>query len=174
MLNPRILRRCASALVTVAALFGLQAPAESGDMAIQLAVVHAGPRQVEDTTQSAIVRDYCQAWGAMITALDDNNAAALDSSFVGTAHDQLTAHIRDQKQTGVRTRINDRGHTLEALFYSPEGSAMQLHDSANVEIQLLDGGTVIQSEQTTLHYVVLMTAAEDHWKVRVLQAVPAF
>jgi hypothetical protein len=38
----------------------------------------------------------------------------------------------------------------------------------------MDGGNVIHSEDATLHYVVLLTAAENSWKVRVLEAVPAF
>ena len=173
-MNRGILRWCGSALAVVAAVVVLQARAESNRPEDQLAVTHAGPRQVEDTTKKAILRDYSEAWRAMTTALDDNNAAALDSSFIGTAQEELMARIQDQKRTGVRTRISDSGHNLEAVFYSPEGSALQLHDSANVEIELLDGGTVIHSEQTTLHYVVLMTVTEDRWKVRLFQAVRTF
>jgi hypothetical protein len=174
MLNRGILRWCGSALAIVAAVIVLQARAESNRPEDQLAVTRAGPRHVEDTTKKAILRDYSEAWRAMITSLDDNNEVALDSPFIGTAHEELMARIQDQKRTGVRTRISDRGHKLEAVFYSPEGSVLQLHDSANVEIELLDGDRVIHSEQTTLHYVVLMTVAEDRWKVRLFQAVPAF
>ena len=157
-------------LAMAVTLFALSLPAQD----IRLAVAHAVPRQVEDTTQKAIVRNYSGAWVAMAEALEKNNPAALDAAFTGAAHDQLAARIHDQKQTGLHTQISDRGHNLEAVFYSPDGSAMQLHDSVDVEIQVMDGGTVVHSEQTTLHYVVLMTVAEDRWKVRLLQSVPGF
>ena len=68
----------------------------------------------------------------------------------------------------------DKGHKVEAVFYSPEGSAMELHDTAQVQLQLMDGSKVIHSEDATVHYVVLLTAAENSWKVRVLEAVPRF
>lgn len=166
---------CSSWIVAVAlALFTLNVLADDNPPDVQLSIVHAAPRQMEDTTQKAIVRDYSAAWRALTTALGNNNAEALDSAFTGIAHEQLAARVQDQKKTGVRTQLTDRGHNLEAVFYSPEGSAMQLHDTVQVEIQVSDGGTLIHFEETTLHYVVLMTVAEDRWKVRLLQAVPGF
>ena len=50
---------------------------------------------------------------------------------------------------------------------------MELHDTAQLQIQLLDGDKVVASQDVTAQYVVLMTAAENSWKVRVLQEVPA-
>ena len=38
----------------------------------------------------------------------------------------------------------------------------------------MDGDKVLHSEDATVHYIALLTAAENSWKVRVLQAVPAF
>ena len=80
--------------------------------------------------------------------------------------------MEGQRTSNLRTRIIDRGHKLEAIFYSPEGSAMQLRDTAKLELQLLDGDTVIGKQQITANYVALMTVAEDRWKVRLLQQVP--
>jgi hypothetical protein len=139
---------------------------------VQLSTDSATPRQVEDTTQKAIVRDYTAAWAALIAALANNQPGALDASFAGDAHDQLALRVVNQRKAGLRTQITDRGHKLEAVVYTPEGSAMQLHDTAQVEVQIMDGDKVIHSERATLHYVVLMTAAEDRWKVRVLEEVP--
>ena len=51
---------------------------------------------------------------------------------------------------------------------------MELHDTAQSKSQLMDGDKVIRSEDATLHYIALLTAAENSWKVRVLEAVPAF
>ena len=34
------------------------------------------------------------------------------------------------------------------MFYSPEGSAMELHDTAQLQIQLLDGDKVVHIAKT--------------------------
>ena len=91
-----------------------------------------------------------------------------------TAQEKLVATIDGQRKNGLHQEIVDRGHTVDAVFYSPEGSAMELHDTAQVQLQLMDGTKVIHSEDATVRYVVLLTAAENSWKVRVLEAVPAF
>jgi hypothetical protein len=49
-----------------------------------------------------------------------------------------------------------------------------MHDTAQFEIQQMDGSNVVHSEQVTLHYLALLTPAENSWKVRVLQTVPNF
>jgi hypothetical protein len=139
---------------------------------VQLSTASATPREVEDTTQKAIVRDYTAAWAALTAALAKNETAVLDASFTGVARDELGARVAAQRKNGLRTEITDRGHKLEAVVYTPEGSAMQLHDTAQVDLQIMDGGKVIHSEHATLHYVVLMTVAEDRWKVRLLEEVP--
>ena len=51
---------------------------------------------------------------------------------------------------------------------------MQLKDTANIEVQLLDGSKVVSSQPGTILYVVLMTPAENSWKIRDLEAVPSF
>lgn len=139
-----------------------------------LSVQNAGPRSVEDTTQRSVARDYAAAWKAMTAALDQNRTDILAANFTGTASDKLIASVLEQRKSGLHQRILDKGHNVEAVFYSPEGSAMELHDTAQVQLQLMDGGNVIHSEDATLHYVVLLTAAENSWKVRVLEAVTAF
>lgn len=141
---------------------------------VELAVDKAQPREVEDTTQEAIVRDYASAWKVLEQTLGNNGDSGLALNFAGTALDQLQSRLDSQRKSNVRTRYVDRGHKLEAVFYSPEGSAMQLHDTAQVEIQTYDGGTLLSSQPVTLHYVVLMTTAEDRWKVRLLEGVPGF
>lgn len=142
--------------------------------AITMDVQNAVPRQVEDTTEKAVARDYSAAWQAMTEALDKNRANLLAANFVGAAADKLTATVKQQQQTGLHQRFVDKGHTVQAVFYSPEGSAMELHDTAHLQIELLDGDKVIHSEEATVHYVALLTAAENSWKVRILQAVPSF
>ena len=129
---------------------------------------------MEDTTSRAIVRDYGRAWRDLSQALEQNRADLLGGSFVGIARDRLAAEIAAQSKAGLRTRYIDRGHKVQAVFYSPEGSAMQLRDVAQYEIDLLDGNDVVAKQDVTVNYLALMTVAEDRWKVRVLQAVPTF
>jgi hypothetical protein len=137
--------------------------------AVQLNVKNAQPREVEDVTQSAIVRDYTLAWQAISTSLANNTLQPLNDNFVGFALDKLTQRVKDQKQNGLTTRIIDRGHKVDAIFYSQDGAAIELKDTANIETQVLDGGTVIHSDQAQIHYYAVMTGAEDRWKVRVLE-----
>lgn len=137
---------------------------------IQLNITNAGPRQVEESTQQAIIRDYSAAWQALSTALASNSTTSLNDNFIGYALSKLTERVKDQQQNGIKTRIVDRGHKLDAIFYSPDGSALELRDTATLETQVLDGNTVIYSDQAQVHYYAVMTGAEDRWKVRVLES----
>lgn len=139
---------------------------------ITLSVANVGPRQVEEPTQNAIVRDYGRAWAAMARAMEENNPSALGEIWVGNAKEKLLASIDAQKNAGMTSRIVDRGHKLQAVFYSAEGSALQLRDTATVETQVLDGNNVVATDTATVNYIVLMTPAADGWQVRILQAVP--
>jgi hypothetical protein len=146
----------------------------ASEPSFSLNVQNAGPRQVEDTTERAVARDYAAAWQAMTKAVAENRSDILGANFIGNANEKLAAAIEDQKKNGLHQQIVERGHTIEAVFYSPEGSAMELHDNAQVQLHLMDGSKVVHSEGATIHYVVLLTAAENSWKVRVLEAVPSF
>ena len=141
---------------------------------VSLNVQNAAPRQVEETTEKAIARDYAAAWQAMSAALAQNRPDLLNANFVGTAGEKLAATVEEQRKAGIHQRILDKGHNVNAVFYSPEGSAIELQDTAKLEIQLLDGDKVVHSEDVTLHYIALLTAAADSWKVRVIEAVPSF
>lgn len=141
--------------------------------AVTLDIQNASPRQVEDATEKAVARDYAAAWRAMADALDQNRPDLLGANFIGTADDKLAETIKQQKKAGLHRRYVDRGHRVRATFYSSEGSAMELHDTAQLQVQVLDGDKVVASQDVTAHYVVLMTAAENSWKIRVLQEVPA-
>jgi hypothetical protein len=139
---------------------------------VRLNTANVGPRQLEDSTQKAIVRDYTSAWQALNTALNNNNTTPLNENFVGFALDKFTQRVKDQQHHGLRTRIVDRGHKVDAIFYSRDGSTVQLRDTASIETQILDGNTVIHSDQAQVQYIAVMTGAEDRWKVRVLESTP--
>ena len=151
--------------------FALQAfAADQG--ASKLTFSNAEPREVEDTTQQAVARDYSAAWKSLSQALEQNRANLLNANFVGVAREKFGQAIADQQKNGLRRRYIDRGHSAQVIFYSVDGSSMQIRDTAQFEIQLLDGEKVVSSETATVNYIALLTPAENSWRVRVLEAVP--
>ena len=80
---------------------------------------HAAPRDVEETTQKALARDYATAWQVMTEALDQNRADLLAANFIGTANEKLSATIQQQNKAGLHQHITDQGHAVDAVFYSP-------------------------------------------------------
>ena len=139
---------------------------------VELNADNVGPRGIEELTSKTITRDYANAWKTMAEALDKNRPDLLDGYFTGFAKDKLAQLIAQQKQTGIRIKYDDRGHKVDALFYSPSGDAMQLRDRAQLGIEIRDGGKVIHNEQGTVQYLVLMTPCADRWLVRDLVTTP--
>ena len=138
--------------------------------AVHVDFSNAAPREVEDTTQKAVLRDYAAAWKGLSTALAQNSLAPLNENFTGFALNKLTQRVKAQQQNGLSTRILDHGHKVEAVFYSPDGSAIELKDTASLETQVLDGSNIIHSDQAQVHYYAVLTGAEDRWKVRLLES----
>ncbi len=130
-----------------------------------------GPRSIEELTGRNVTRDYAYAWRDLAAASRSNRAELLNDYFTGFAKDHLTQRIADQKRTGVTIRYTDRGHNVKAFFYSPDGGEMQLLDSAQLDLEILDGDKVIHHETVTQAYLVLMTPGADRWFVRSLTAV---
>ena len=141
---------------------------------VKLDAAQIQPRPLEQLTGRAIVRTYSNAWKNLETALAENRPQLIDESFVGYAHDKLLSQVQEQQKAGLNTRYVDHGHEVEAIFYSPEGSAIELRDTARLELQLLDGGKVVSSRNVTRKYIAIVTVVEDGWKVRVLDGVPEF
>jgi hypothetical protein len=141
---------------------------------VQLDVSKAGPRAVESQTEQVILRDYRAAWTSLAQALEFNTLDPLEGPFVGTCKKVLADTVTSQRSTGLSSRYSDQNHKLEAVFYAPEGDVIELHDTAEYQLQVLDGGKSIQDQHMVVHYVVLMTPAADRWVIRQLQAVPQF
>lgn len=136
---------------------------------VTLDASQAGPREVEDQTREAIQRDYAKAWQVMAQALAENRAEVLGTGFVGIAKDKLAEAVSNQSKAGLSRKIVDHGHKVQVLFYSPEGSAIQLQDTVQLEVQYLEDGKVVHSEPITATYLAVMTPAENAWRVRILQ-----
>ena len=141
---------------------------------VQLDVSKAGPRAVESLTERGILRDYSFAWTTLAQALESNSLEPLNGPFVGAAKDWFTRAVAKQRENGLSSRYANQSHKVEVVFYAPEGDVIELHDTADYQLQVFDGGKVIDDEHVVIHYVVLMTPAADRWVIRQLQAVPQF
>ena len=156
----------------IAALMSIQVHAAGDNARVELNADNMGPRPIEDLTRDHIVRDYTKAWETMRRAFENRDASLLNGYFTGEAKTALANKVADEARTGVTLRYVDHGHKLDGLFYSPAGDAMQLHDHAELEMQVLDGDKVIHTETVSMNYVVLMTPGADRWLVRYLQSIP--
>ena len=155
-------------------LFSLALKAADAPVHVQLTTKNAGPRTIENLTEQGILRDYRLAWTSMAQALEFNTNDPLEGPFAGEAKRQITETVTQQQHSGLSQRYADQNHRLEAIFYAPEGDVMELHDTAEYQHQVLDGGKIIHDEHVVLHFVVLMTPGADRWVIRQLQAVPQF
>jgi hypothetical protein len=131
-----------------------------------------GPRTLEKQTETAVVRDYLKAWHSMSVALEQNRPDLLDADFVGTAKQKLADTVHEQARLGMETRYHDTAHDLRLVFYSPEGMSIQLLDKVEFEVQIVDHGKVLSTQQVRARYVAVLTPTEVRWKVRVFQAEP--
>lgn len=145
--------------------------AADGAPQVTLNVTKAAPRAVESLTERAITRDYKFAWSNLDVAMETNSADPLNGLFVGPASSWLAEAINGQRSSGITSRYLNQVHKVDAVFYAPEGDVIELHDSAEYDLEIRDGGKTIHNEHATVEYVVLMTPGADRWVVRQLQAI---
>lgn len=155
-------------------LYRALAAAPDDEIQVRINAAQIAPRQLEEVVGRAIVQQYSRAWKNLETALDQNNTDVLNESFVGYAQEKLSAQVAAQKKAGLSMRYVDHGHQVDGILYSRDGSAIELRDTAQLEIQYLDGNKVVATEKTPRHYVAVITLVDDRWKVRVLDSVPSF
>src|SRR6476660_9942915 len=117
----------------------------------------AGPRTLEDQTKTAVVRDYLQAWKSMSQALQENRVDALDTSYLGLAKEKLAEAVREQRELGIKTNYRDLSHNLKIVFYSPEGLSVQLLDTVQYEVQVIDHDRVQATQHLSTRYVAVLT-----------------
>ena len=129
-----------------------------------------GSRPIEKQTEAAVIRDYLAAWTSLQSALDQNQAALLDANFVGPARDKLTNTIEEQSKLGIHARYQARSHDLQFVFYSPEGSSIQLIDTVEYDEQVLDHDKVLATKPLRQRYLIVLTPSEVRWRVRLFQA----
>ena len=168
----RLSRRIAFGAMSL--MLVLPAVAAGPAVGVELDASKAAPRAVEDQTKRRIEADYRFAWTSLAEAVEGNSSVPLQSLFVGSAKKWLTDKVASQQQSGLTTKYLNQSHKLEAVFYAPEGDVMELHDTTEYQVQVLDGGKVIYDQPVVARYIVLMTPGADRWVVRQLQSVAHF
>ncbi|MGA2695518.1 MAG: hypothetical protein ABSE92_05630 [Terriglobales bacterium] len=129
-----------------------------------------GPRPLEDQTKDAVVRDYLKCWNRMSQALEENNAAALDTAFTGIAKEKLEGVVSQQQKANITASYRDRSHHITFVFYSSEGLSIQVVDDAEYDVELSDHGKMQATHHVKARYVAVLTPTEVSWKVRMFQA----
>ncbi len=166
------LRYSAGMVVFFVCALAVSSFAADANVQVQLDAKKATPRAVESLTERGILRDYRFAWVSMAQALELNTLDPLEGPFAGEVKKMLRDTVASQQRSGLTRQYTSQTHHLEAVFYAPEGDVMELHDTAEYELRISDGGKTIHDEHVVMHYVVLMTPGADRWVIRQLQAVP--
>jgi hypothetical protein len=123
-------------------------------------------------TQTAVVRDYLEAWRNFCAASEQNQADLLSRSFVGAAQDMLAATIAEQAKLGLHTLYQNRSHDLRIVFYRPGGGSLEIIDDVEYKQQTVDAHGVLAAQTIHAQYVVVLTPTESRWAVRIFQAQP--
>jgi hypothetical protein len=131
-----------------------------------------GPRTLEPQTRAAVVRDYLAAWQGLSLAFQENNPNLLDADFTGIAKEKLSDTVAEQQKLGLKTLYQDRNHNINLVFYSPEGLSIQLVDTVEYDVQVLDHDKPQATQHIRTQYVAVLTPTEVRWKVRILQSSP--
>lgn len=163
--------RVATILASMCSL-ALSAHAADSAVQVQLDTRKASPRAVESLTERGVLRDYRSAWTSIAQALEVNTLDPLEGGFAGDAKQLLRDTVLSQQRSGLTRQYLNQNHRLETVFYAPEGDVMELHDTAEYELRISDGGKIIHDEHVVMHFVVLMTPGADRWVIRRLQTVP--
>jgi hypothetical protein len=165
--------RAASFVIAACVLVIAQSSAPTQLPQVHLDADGLAPRPIEELTGTTIARHYALAWRDLAEALESDRSGRIDEEFVGFAKDRLVKRIIEQEQAGVHVRIVDHGHHLKAVFYSSDGTAMQLLDQAQLEIQTFDGNKLLDTQNAPRQYMVLMTPGADRWYIRDLEEISA-
>ncbi|HVZ60114.1 MAG TPA: hypothetical protein VG892_04960 [Terriglobales bacterium] len=147
-------------------------PGVRNNVQVEIDTNGSGPHEMQEVTRQSVARAYANAWGTLARSMPGNRADMIDEAFLGAARDQFAAAIQQQSLQKLSRRYVDHGHKIKVLSYSPEGGSVQILDHADMEVQFLDGDSVIYSERQKFSYVALLSPTEVTWKVRLLQAVP--
>jgi hypothetical protein len=159
------------AILVVSALTGLTASVAGAQATVKIEPASLnGPRPLAEQTAKAAIRDYLESWQSMSAALNENRADLLNADFVGDARDKLAEAIRNQSQMAVRTQYRDRAHDVQIVFYSPEGLSIELTDTVDYDVQVMDHDKPVGTQHVHARYLVVLTPSELRWRVRVLEA----
>lgn len=129
-----------------------------------------GPRPLQEQTAKAVVRDYLESWQSLSKALQQNQPDLLDRDFIGDAKEKIAGTIKEQAAAGLHTVYRDRSHDVKILFYSPEGLSVELADTVEYDVNVMNDDKSLATKQIHACYIVVLTPTEVRWRVRIFQA----
>jgi len=74
------------------------------------------------------------------------------------------APIREQTELGVHTHYQDTAHDIQLTFYSPEGLSIQLVDTVEYDMQIVDHEKPVTTQHVRARYVAVLTPTEVRWE----------
>lgn len=131
-----------------------------------------GPRPLQEQTAKAVVRDYLESWQSLSKALQQNRPDLLDRDFIGDAREKIAGTIKEQAAAGLHTVYRDRSHDVKILFYSPEGLSVELADTVEYDVNVMNQDKSLATKQVRSRYIVVLTPTEVRWRVRIFQSQP--
>ena len=131
-----------------------------------------GPRTLEKQTETAVVRDYLQAWHSLSGALEQNRVDLLDADFVGTAKEKLSDTIQEQAKLGIQTRYRRQSARCATGLLLAGRTIDSTSGYGDYDVQLIDHEKPQITQHVRARYVAVLTPTEVRWKVRVFQAEP--
>lgn len=161
-------------LLALAVLFAVSTTLQAQQPSVKLEPPQLdGSRPIEKQTEAAVLRDYLQAWQNLDLALNGNDPAPLDLSFVGVAREKLGETVAEQAKASLHARYHATSHDIQFVFYSPEGQSIQFIDTVAYDQQVFSKDKALITQQLNTRYLVVMTPAEVQWRVRIFQALAA-
>ncbi|MGD0910795.1 MAG: hypothetical protein ABR928_02810 [Terracidiphilus sp.] len=162
--------KCLPALSVLVFAIASQA-ASQANVRIEPPAAQQGPRELQEQTASAAIRDYLQSWQSLSAALKQNRSDLLSTYFAGTALDKLGETMQEQVRAGLSTGYKVSSHDIQIVFYSPEGLSIELTDTVEYDMKVLEHGKLIANQHMRTRYIAVLTPAVEQWKVRVFQAM---
>lgn len=123
------------------------------------------PREVDPATRTALTDAWTSAFGRVDAALATGSLDDLVTSFSGNALDQVTATVGSAEGLARQVPV---AHDLEVVFFSADGSVIELRDHALelVRVASHDGTVEVTHDRERWDAVLLLR--DGRWRVEQL------
>ena len=119
-------------------------------------------------TREQIAGAYLYGWAQWGTSYELKKPYNLKSYFAAPALDMVSAAVTSTVAAGWQLRQSNLHHLLELTFFSDDGQLIAFTDhNAHLVQQLLDAdGQMLNVQETTSVYAVVMRLEDGNWRIR--------